>query len=281
MARDFTTKVLSDGEMDIPLNIWVLWHAKEALLGHQPLLYANLLYYPVGTSMLTQSPGPLLGLLALPFWGFGAAAAYNATLLLALWLSGVSMYLLARDLGLDRLVALFSAAVLMAAPMVLGGLPVHMDKVFIALLPLANLSKSLQNSVKLVLAGDPRQLGSVVISAEAKTLGLDISLLERLMLKAPYAPKADTKDRNAVTELADRVHADSRITRSFRTGRNHQPGRPHLFDFFDRNLIVAGDPQVCAKLAQMLHQVVSKGIVIVYYENHSGDLNETRCTIGR
>ncbi|MFN8485576.1 MAG: hypothetical protein U0768_21245 [Anaerolineae bacterium] len=140
MARDFTTKVLSDGEMDIPLNIWVLWHAKEALLGHQPLLYANLLYYPVGTSMLTQSPGPLLGLLALPFWGFGAAAAYNATLLLALWLSGVSMYLLARDLGLDRLVALFSAAVLMAAPMVLGGLPVHMDKVFIALLPLALLA---------------------------------------------------------------------------------------------------------------------------------------------
>ena len=34
---------------------------------------------------------------------------------LALWLSGVSMYLLARDLGLDRLVALFTAVVLMTA----------------------------------------------------------------------------------------------------------------------------------------------------------------------
>ena len=140
LARDFTTQVLSDGGMDIPLNIWVLWHAKEALLGRQSLLYADLLYYPVGTSMLTQSPGPLLGLLALPFWGLGFAAAYNATLLLALWLSGVSMYLLARDLGLSRVVALFSAVVLMTAPMVLGGLPVHMDKVFIALLPLALLA---------------------------------------------------------------------------------------------------------------------------------------------
>ncbi|MFN8500065.1 MAG: hypothetical protein U0641_19600 [Anaerolineae bacterium] len=140
LARDFTTQVLSDGEMDVPLNIWVLWHAKEALLGRQSFFYADLLYYPLGTSLLTQSPGPLLGLLALPFWGFGFAAAYNATLLLALWLSGVSMYLLARDLGLDRLVALFTAVVLMTAPMVLGGLPVHMDKVFIALLPLALLT---------------------------------------------------------------------------------------------------------------------------------------------
>ncbi|MFN8475207.1 MAG: hypothetical protein U0822_23695 [Anaerolineae bacterium] len=140
LARDFTTKVLSDGGMDIPLNIWVLWHAKEALLGHQSLFYADLLYYPIGTSMLTQSPGPLLGLLALPFWGLGFAAAYNATLLLGLWLSGVAMYLLARDLGMNRPVALFSAVVLMTAPMVLGGLPMHMDKVFIALLPLALLA---------------------------------------------------------------------------------------------------------------------------------------------
>ncbi len=140
LARDFTTKVVSDGGMDIPLNMWVLWHAKEALFGRQPLFYANLLYYPLGTSLLTQSPGPLLGLLGLPFWGLGFAAAYNATLLLGLWLSGVSMYLLARDLGMSRLVALFSGGVLMAAPMVLGGLPIHMDKVFIALLPLALLT---------------------------------------------------------------------------------------------------------------------------------------------
>ncbi len=140
LARDFTTKIVSDGGADIPLNMWVLWHAREALFGRQPLLHADLLYYPLGTSLLTQSPGPLLGLLALPFWGLGVAAAYNATLLLALWLSGVCMYLLARDLGLSRVAALFSGGVLMAAPMVLGGLPIHMDKVLVALLPLALLT---------------------------------------------------------------------------------------------------------------------------------------------
>ena len=57
-----------------------------------------------------------------------------------------------------------------------------------ALLPLANLSKSCSSAVKLVLAGDPRQLGAVLVSENAKKFKLDVSLLERLMQKAPYAP---------------------------------------------------------------------------------------------
>lgn len=139
-ARDFTTAFTSSGGDDARLNIWTLWHTRQALFGAEPLLAAPNLYYPVGVSLLTHSPGPLMGLLALPFWPLGPEAAYNATLILGLTLTGFCMYPLARALAFSRGVAFFSGSVLMTAPMVLGGLLQHVDKVFLGLIPLALLA---------------------------------------------------------------------------------------------------------------------------------------------
>src|SRR5687768_14366775 len=68
VARDFTTHYASDGQNDPRQSIWTLWYTRQAMLGAEPLFYAATLYYPVGITLLTNSPGPLLGLLALPFW---------------------------------------------------------------------------------------------------------------------------------------------------------------------------------------------------------------------
>ncbi|MFN8481889.1 MAG: hypothetical protein U0768_02375 [Anaerolineae bacterium] len=139
IARDFTTRVAGVPGADPQLNVWVLWHAKEAFLGHQPLFEAPLLYYPKGVTLWTHSPGPLTGLLALPFWGLGDEAAYNGALLLSLSITGFAMYLLARALRFDRAVSFFAGVMLMTSPMILGGLTMHIDKVFLALLPLTLL----------------------------------------------------------------------------------------------------------------------------------------------
>ncbi|MFN8472984.1 MAG: hypothetical protein U0822_12420 [Anaerolineae bacterium] len=136
VIRDFTRAISSDGGNDARLNIWILWHTQQALLFRQPLLGAPTLYWPLGTSLLTQSPGPLMGLFALPFWPLGVEATYNATLMVGLTLTGFCMYLLARELGLRRWVALFAGVVYMTVPMALGGLLQHMDKTFLGLLPL-------------------------------------------------------------------------------------------------------------------------------------------------
>lgn len=138
-AAHLRTAITSDGGEDARLNIWTLWHAGQAFIGREPLLYANDLYYPAGVSLLTHSPGPLMGLLAAPFWWLGAAATYNIVLMLGLTLTGFCMYLLGRGLGFARGVALFSGIVLMTVPMVIGGLLQHMDKTFLGLVPLALL----------------------------------------------------------------------------------------------------------------------------------------------
>lgn len=139
IVRDFTTRIAGDGGADPRHNIWLLWHTLRALLGQAPLYHAPELYYPLGVSLLTHGLGPVNGLLALPFWPWGAQAAYNGTLLLGITLSGYCMYLLARDLGFSRRVAFFAGLVLLAAPITLAGLLEHMDKTFLGMLPLALL----------------------------------------------------------------------------------------------------------------------------------------------
>src|SRR5690606_21047107 len=55
------------------------------------------------------------------------------------WLTGVFMYLLARNLGFERRVAFFAGLLLLVAPIHLAGLQGHMTKTFLGLLPLSLL----------------------------------------------------------------------------------------------------------------------------------------------
>ena len=121
-------------------NLWILWHTKEAFLGHQPLFSAALLYYPSGASLLTHGLGPITGFFSLPFWFWGAEAAHNGALLVSFILTGYCMYLLARGLGMSWSIAFFAGLVLLTAPMHLAGLYGHMTKVFMGLIPLALLT---------------------------------------------------------------------------------------------------------------------------------------------
>ncbi|MEI7643267.1 MAG: hypothetical protein WCJ55_03060 [Chloroflexales bacterium] len=135
----FTTALTSNGG-DARHELYLLWHTQQVLLGQQPLFNAPLLYYPLGATLLTHSTGPVAGLLALPFWFWGPAAAFNGTLLVGLTLSGYAMFLLARDVGLELEVALFAGCFVLAAPMTLAGLPEHLAKSFTAGIPLALLA---------------------------------------------------------------------------------------------------------------------------------------------
>ena len=135
----FTTALTSNGG-DARHELYLLWHTQQVLLGQQPLFDASLFYYPLGATLLTHSTGPVTGLLALPFWFWGPAAAFNGTLLVGMTLSGYAMFLLARDVGLELEVALFAGCFVLAAPMTLAGLPEHLAKSFTAGIPLALLA---------------------------------------------------------------------------------------------------------------------------------------------
>jgi hypothetical protein len=134
----FTSSLTSDGG-DARSYLWQLWFVRRAIFTGASLFDAPLLYYPHGTTLLLHGAGPLLGMLALPFWILGPEATYNGVVLLTTCLSGYGMYLLARELDFERLLALFAGLVVVAAPFRLAGTAGHLDRLFVALLPLALL----------------------------------------------------------------------------------------------------------------------------------------------
>jgi hypothetical protein len=140
LLRDFTTQILDNTLTGDGLsNLWVLWHYQQWLLGKELLFHTQLLYYPVGISLLIHGVGPVIALFALPFWPLGPVAAYNGALLISLWLTGCLAYLLARALGLKPSVALFAGVVLQSSPVVSAGLGGQPEMVFLGALPLVLL----------------------------------------------------------------------------------------------------------------------------------------------
>jgi len=139
LLRDFTTLPIGLG--DNRTFIWMLWHTKEAVLGHQAWLHSSLLFYPQGITLTTHSLGPLAGLVALPLWFLGPVAVYNGATLLGFWLTGYCMYLFARSLGLERSVALVAGTVLLVAPRHIMAVWVgHLCKAFLGAIPLTLLA---------------------------------------------------------------------------------------------------------------------------------------------
>ncbi len=136
----FTSAYIGDSTEDPRHNIWHVWHVKEALLGRVPIYQAPNLYYPEGISLHLHGIGPLIGVLALPFWPLGLTAAYNGAILLAFALSSYAIYLLVRQVGLSQLAALFTGTFYAFVPMHLAGFFGHLEKTFTALLPLALLA---------------------------------------------------------------------------------------------------------------------------------------------
>ena len=138
LVPQFTSAIIGIG--DARHHLWILWHTREALLGHDGMFYTDLLFFPTGISLLTHALGPVLGFIALPFWGLGPEAANNGTVFVAFALTGYAMYLLARSLGFSVVISFFAGLVLLVAPIHVASLYGHMNKVFLALIPLAMLT---------------------------------------------------------------------------------------------------------------------------------------------
>ena len=116
--------------------IWILWYTAQAIAGRVSWPYTDHLLSPHGISVLVDGVGPLNGILALAFWPWGAAAAFNGAALLGLGLSGWCLYGLARDVGLRRGPAFVAGALFMLWPIHLIALTGHLEKLFIGMLPL-------------------------------------------------------------------------------------------------------------------------------------------------
>ncbi len=140
LARDFATYTIGDVHYDERHAIWVLWYTAHAFAGQVSWPDTTHLLYPHGISVLVDGVGPLNALFALPFWPWGAAAAFNGTALLGVALSGWCCYALARGIGLARGPAFVAGALFLLWPIHLLALTGHLEKLFVGMLPLTLLA---------------------------------------------------------------------------------------------------------------------------------------------
>jgi hypothetical protein len=82
----FTRAMIGIG--DVNWGLGTLWYWQQVFGGREPWYDATRLYYPQGITMVTNAAGPFSAVLALPFWGLGPAAAYNAAIVLGFALTG-------------------------------------------------------------------------------------------------------------------------------------------------------------------------------------------------
>jgi hypothetical protein len=139
LARDFATYTIGDVHYDQRHAIWMLWYTAQAMAGQVSWPYTTHLLWPHGVSVLVDGVGPLNAVLALPFWPWGAAAAFNGAAMLGLALSGWSLYALARAIGLPRGPAFVAGALFLLWPIHLISLTGHLEKLFVGVLPLTLL----------------------------------------------------------------------------------------------------------------------------------------------
>lgn len=125
------------GEGDATWGLGTLAYWRAAFLGHEPLYYASRLYFPVGISFVTNAAGPFSALLALPFWAFGPAAAYNGAVVLGFALTGFCTYLLARDVRCSRPAAWLAGLMVMVMPLHVLAVEGHLNKIFLGFIALA------------------------------------------------------------------------------------------------------------------------------------------------
>src|SRR5574340_188387 len=80
--------------------------------------------------------------------------------------------------------------------------------------------------------------------------------------------ETDAQQRQFPTEVADRIHRDPRLFRGAGTGGNDEPPRLQRFDLRQSDLVVPVDQHLLPQLAEILHEVVCKGVVIVDHQQH-------------
>ena len=81
-------------------------------------------------------------------------------------------------------------------------------------------------------------------------------------------PETDPEQRDAAGEPRDHLVGDPGLHRAARPGRDDDLLRRQRFDLIHRDLVVAVDLDHLAQLPEVLHEVVSEGIVVVDHEQH-------------
>jgi len=98
LIANFTTSTFGYGG-DIYQGMWDLWWVNYAIFYlHTTPYFTNLIFYPVGANLVTQTMAPLLGILTYPLQFISLPFAMNTAIIIGIILSGLFTYILAKYL---------------------------------------------------------------------------------------------------------------------------------------------------------------------------------------
>jgi len=98
LIANFATSTFGYGG-DIYQGMWDLWWVNYAIFYlHTTPYFTNLIFYPVGANLVTQTMAPLLGILTYPLQLISLPFAMNTAIIIGIVLSGLFTYILAKYL---------------------------------------------------------------------------------------------------------------------------------------------------------------------------------------
>jgi hypothetical protein len=131
------TSTVPNGGGDVYQTMWNLWWVGYALLTlHTSIYFSNLLYYPIGANLVTQTLSPLAGILGLPFQAGGLPFEYNIIFFIDFALSGLFMYMLADHIVGNKYAALLAGIIFTFSPMHIAQSLGHLNWTSIEFVPL-------------------------------------------------------------------------------------------------------------------------------------------------
>ncbi|MHB1830539.1 MAG: hypothetical protein ACYCO0_04055, partial [Candidatus Micrarchaeaceae archaeon] len=126
-----------NGYGDVYQSLFNLWWVPHAIFSlHQSPYFTDLLFYPIGANLVTQTLTPLAGILTLPLQLVSGAFAYNALFFSSFALSGVFMFALSNYFVKNKYAAFLAGLVFAFAPMHIAQAYGHLDWTIIEWVPL-------------------------------------------------------------------------------------------------------------------------------------------------
>ena len=126
-----------NGHGDVYQSLFNLWWVPYAIFVlHQSPYFTNLLYYPIGANLVTQTLTPLAGIMSWPAQLVSMAFAYNLLFFFSFALSGLFMYMFADYVVQNKYAAFIAGLVFAFSPIHIAQAYGHLDWTIIEFMPL-------------------------------------------------------------------------------------------------------------------------------------------------
>ena len=129
--------IVVNGGGDVYQSLWGLWWVPYAIFTlHASPYITNMILYPVGANLATQTMTPLAGILFAPLQAIGLAFEYNFLFFTSFIIGGLTMFMLAKYLVKDNYAAFIAGLIFAFSPVHIAQSYSHLQWTITEFIPL-------------------------------------------------------------------------------------------------------------------------------------------------